>query len=136
MASVPAIRDGLKTRLETISGLRAYDTVPGDVVVPAAVVAPAPGEFLQYDSTQCRGSDDFTFVVLLLVSLDSARGGQDALDAYLAGSGTSSVKTAIEGASLGGGAAFATVTAARNYGTSTFAGVQYYSVEFVVEVGS
>ena len=41
MADYAAIKDGIKTRLETLSGLIAvFDTVPDRAVPPVAVVVP------------------------------------------------------------------------------------------------
>ncbi|HEX6969858.1 MAG TPA: hypothetical protein VF174_13760 [Micromonosporaceae bacterium] len=134
MASVSAIRDGLKTRLKTIAGLRVSDTVPGQVNPPAAVIAP---DSISFDSTMARGSDDFVFIVYLIVGTAVDRIGQDKLDGYLAGSGASSVKAAIEAdESLGGVANFARVSGVRQYGLIEYAGVQYIGAEFVVEVNA
>jgi hypothetical protein len=134
VASLSAIRDSLKTRLETISGLRAYDTVPGTINPPMAVVYPQPGTFLTFDTTLSRGSDDLTFLVHLFASTASDRAGQDALDSYLAGSGATSVKAAVEGQDVGE-AHYMVVTEARNYGQTDYGGVTYLSVEFIVQVG-
>lgn len=136
MASISAIRDGLRARLATIPGLYEYDIVPDDIVTPAAVVM--PGEpLVVFDSTFARGSDEFNFLILLLVQFANERTAQDALDAYLAGSGASSVKTVVEAdQTLGGAVAYVTVTSAINYGAREYAGVQYLGVEFTVVVGS
>ncbi len=132
MASVSAIRDGLKTRLATISGLAAYDTVPGQINPPAAVVTRRRTAF---DATMARGSDDLTFVVLLFVSFAEHHTAQEDLDAYLAGSGAASVKAAVEvDPSLGGTCDFARVAAAEADRVVTYAGVDYLAVEFIVEV--
>ena len=39
--NISSIRDGLKTRLQTISGLRCYDVLPDGFAPPAALV---PGD--------------------------------------------------------------------------------------------
>lgn len=134
MASVSAIRDGLSTALGAISGLRAYDTVPGQVSPPAAIVEPA-SPLIVFDSTMGRGSDELAFNVTVLVQYGTDRTSQDALDAYLAGSGASSVKAAIEADdTLGGIVSYARVASATDYGPMTFAGVDYLGVRFSVEV--
>jgi hypothetical protein len=134
MAGVSAIRDGLKTRLATIVGLNAYDTVPGTLTVPAAIVEPDE-PVIVFDSTMGRGSDDLYFTVLVLVQIGTVRAAQDALDAYLAGSGTGSVKAAVEGdMSLGGVVSFARVARADGYATYKFNGVDYAGVRFRIEV--
>ena len=40
MAELAAVRDGLKTRLATILGLRAHDVWPDTINAPAALVRP------------------------------------------------------------------------------------------------
>lgn len=130
MASVSAIRDGIKTRLQTITGLRVHDIIPEDVQPPAAVVVPAGGAF---DATMGRGSDDMVFEIRLAVSDAVTRAAQDALDAYLAGSGASSIKAAVDG-NLGGAVHFARVAGWDGYGDVTIGGVSYYGVTFTVEV--
>lgn len=137
MASLIALRAGIATRLATINGLRAHEDVPDVVTPPAATVRPAPETFIQWDTTFARGSDDYTFVVTLFVSRASDRQGQLALDAYLAGSGTKSIKAAIEGdETLGGLAMWTHVVEARNYGPFTYAAEQYFGCEFLVSVGA
>jgi hypothetical protein len=136
MASLSAVRDGIKAQLAAITGLRVYDTIPDQISPPAAVVAPASGTFLEFDSTMARGSDDLHFVVALLVARGSDRAAQDTLDGYLAGSGAASVKAAIEsGGTLGGAVQWVSVPAARNYGSLDIGGVSYLGCEFVVDVG-
>lgn len=140
MASVTALRNGLKTRLDTISGLRAHAFVTGDVVPPAAVVIPGDPSrknamAINYDCTMGRGSDDFIFTVLLIVSNKVERVSQDALDAYLDGSGATSVKAAIEAdGTLGGIAHFTNVTGVRDYGAVSYGGQTYVGAEIMVEV--
>lgn len=134
MASVSAIRDGLKTRLATISGLNAYDTVPGDIITPAAIVQPG-NPLLLYDTTMGRGGDELRFTVTLLVSTVVDDVAQDSLDAYLAGSGSSSVKTAIEAdGTLAGAAHYTVVTQVTSYGLLEWAEVTYLGAELLVEV--
>jgi hypothetical protein len=136
MASLSGIRDALKARLATIDGLRVYDTVPGQAVVPAAVIAPAPGTFLTYDATM-DGADDVSFTVTLLVSTASDRAAQDALDAYLSDTGARSIKAAVDGdITLDDTVHFATVVEARNYGFLEYAGVNYLGCELLVNVGA
>jgi hypothetical protein len=132
MASVSAIRDGLRARLATISGLRAYARLQGDIEVPGAVVVPSGGT---YDSTMGRGSDDMVFEVRLAVSRADDRTAQELLDQYLAGAGAKSVKAAIEAdKTLGGVVDFARVAGWDDYGDVTVAGVQYFGTTLTVEV--
>jgi hypothetical protein len=56
-----------------------------------------------FDIDNARGLDQATVDIYVIVQRLSDRAGQDKLDAYLAGSGSSSIKTAIEGdRTLGG----------------------------------
>jgi hypothetical protein len=94
------VRDGLKTRLQTITGLRVYDLIPEPVTPPCAVVGQLD---LTFDIDNARGLDQANVDIYVIVQRFSERAGQDKLDAYLAGSGASSIKTAIEGdRTLGG----------------------------------
>lgn len=100
-----AIRDGVKDRLATISGLRVYDVIPDrDLAVPAAVVQPVR---ISYQQAFKRGPVDARLRVTILTSAGSDRTGQDQLDAYLsAGTGeSSSIVDAIEADPTLGGAA-------------------------------
>lgn len=132
MASIPAIRDAIKTRLATISGLRPYDTVPGSLLPPAAIVMPGD-PVVVFDSALGRGGDELNFVVLVVVQYAVERVAQDNLDAYLATSGSSSIKTAVDG-TLGGVVSDACVTSARSYGVHKVNEIEYLGVEFTVSV--
>jgi hypothetical protein len=132
---VGLIRDGLKARAETISGLRGFDTVPsGDVPIPAAVVVPDE-PFITYPETIKRGFCTLNFIVTLLAS--EGRVGQDLIDGYLSsGTGeTSSVVDAIEGdRTLGGSASTCVVTQAGQYGQAEVAGIVYSKADLKVAV--
>ena len=95
------VRDGLKTRLQTITGLRVYDLIPDTVSPPAAVVGQLDFTF---DINNARGLDQANCDVLVIVQRLSERVAQDKLDAFLAGSGAGSIKAAIEGDRTLGGA--------------------------------
>lgn len=88
-----AVRDGIKTRLATISGLRVHDTIPDSVAPPAGVVGLLE---LTFDLSMQRGLDSASVEILIIVGRMSERAAQDKLDAYLAGTGATSIKTAIE----------------------------------------
>lgn len=129
-----AVRDGLKVRLETITGLRAHDTVPGTVNPPAAIVEPSP----PFTYHEAMGSTSplatFRFRVHVLVTAVSDRAGQDKLDAYCSTSGASSVRAAIEGdRTLGGTVADCVVLTCDEYGTAEAGSNTYYSATFTVE---
>jgi len=133
MASLTSIRSGLGTRLETISSLLVYDYVPDSIEPPCAIVGTLSS--LEYDNTFSRGSDTYTIPIQLYVSRVDAEDSQDTLDGYLAGSGSSSIKFAIEGdTTLGGAVSSARVVEASNYGVYTINSIEYLGVEFEIEV--
>lgn len=133
MPTISQVRDALKTTLQTISGLTVYDTAPGQVVVPAAVITIAPGPFLVYDTS--NGTDDLMLSIRLIVSGADDRAGQDALDTYASSSGTQSIRAAIQADfTLGGLVHFADVSDARDYGALTVGTVEYFGCTFPVMV--
>jgi len=94
------VRDALKTRLQTISGLRVYEVIPEPVTPPCAIVGQLDFTF---DIDNARGLDQANVDIYVIVQRFSERAGQDKLDSYLAGSGATSIKAAIEGdRTLGG----------------------------------
>jgi hypothetical protein len=95
------VRTALVTRLNTITGLRAYDTVPDVITPPCAVVDQL---LLTFDTANARGLDTATVDVLLIVDRMDSASGQKALDGFLASTGPGSVKTAIEADRTLGGA--------------------------------
>ena len=125
------VRDGLKTRLETISGLRAYDLIPDTVTPPAAVVGQLDFTF---DIDNARGLDQAQVDVLVIVQRFSERSGQNLLDTYLSGSGASSIKAAIEGdRTLGGVVNTLRVTGAEA-GTYESQGIEFLSYRYRITI--
>lgn len=125
------VRDGLKTRLQTITGLRAYDLIPDTVLPPCAVVGQLDFTF---DIDNARGLDQAQVDVLVIVQRFSERAGQDKLDAYLAGSGSTSIKAAIEGdRTLGGTVNTLRVTGAEA-GTYDSQGVTFLSYRYRITI--
>ena len=134
MALLTSIRDGLKTNLETISGLTAYEYVPDWIEPPIALVAPINS--LNYDSTMARGADTYEIPVIVYISRIDAQLSQDSVDAYLASSGATSVKAAIESdPTLGGAAMSVRVISATDYGEyEVTQGTSFLGVTFNIEV--
>lgn len=93
MQNIPGVRDAIKANLQTITNMRVYDQIPDVVVPPCAVVGQLDFTF---DIDNQRGLDQASVDVYVIVQRISERSGQDKLDVYLAGSGTGSVKTALE----------------------------------------
>ena len=125
------VRDGLKTNLQTITGLRAYDLIPDTVVPPCAVIGQLDFTF---DIDNARGLDQAQDDVLVIVQRFSERAGQDKLDAYLAGSGSTSIKAAIESdRTLGGTVNTLRVTGAEA-GTYDSQGVTFLSYRYRITI--
>jgi len=95
------VREGLKTNLQAIKGMRVYDLIPSPAVAPAAVVGQLDFTF---DLNNARGLDQANLDVVVLVQRFTERTGQNELDKYLAGSGDYSIKAAIESDRTLGGA--------------------------------
>ena len=132
MASLTTLRAGLATRLATISGLRASATIPDNPSPPIAVVMPGR---ITYDTAFGRGSDEYTFDVMLIVGRVADRASQNNLDAYCASSGSASIKAAIEADRYLGGSAFDTrVTEMRDQGPLAIGDVTYLTATFAVTV--
>ena len=125
------VRDGLKTRLQTISGLRVFDTIPENPQPPAAVVGQLD---LNFDIDNARGLDFASVEIYLLVQRFDLRSGQDKLDAYLAGSGASSIKAVIEGDKTLGGACSTLRVLSAEAGTYESAGILLLSYRYRISI--
>lgn len=91
--------DDLGTALATISGLRVFDFPPKSAQPPFAFVDMP--DSVDFDLTLNRGSDRATFSVVVAVADVVDRAARDAIAAYAAGSGASSVKAVLEAATIG-----------------------------------
>ena len=130
MALVSELRTGIANNLATITGLRTTPTIPDNPNPPIAVILP---QGVEYDNTFGRGMNTYTFAVTVSVGRVSERSGQNALDAYVSSTGSSSIKLAIESDKTLNGKAFdLRVTDSRNYGELTVGEVTYLSAEFTV----
>jgi hypothetical protein len=100
MIQISKVRDALGKNIESISGIRVYDSIPDVPVPPAAIVGQLD---FTYDINNARGLDQASVDIFVIVQRISERAGQDKLDELLAGTGSKSIKTAIESdRSLGG----------------------------------
>lgn len=134
MADLEAIRDAIAAVADTIPGLQGIPTVPGQITPPAAVPLL---ESVDFDSTLSRGSDDYTWVLMVFASKGDLVGGQNLLMQYASGSGGKSVKAAFEADHTLGGLVFdAAVTEIRPPGDTELGAVTYYGIPFVVQVSA
>jgi hypothetical protein len=130
MATMSELRAALAVRLATITGLRTSATLPDQPAPPQAVVYP---DRVLYDTALGRGSDEYTFIVLVIVGRIAERSAQTSLDAYCNPSGATSIKAAIEGDSTLGGKAFdCRVTEMRGQSSLTIGDATYLTAEFSV----
>ena len=135
--NVAAIRAGLMARLDTVAGLRCYDTIPDDVAAPAAVVVPDE-PFAEYAIVVNRGTVTVNFPVVVVASRTSMRSGQALLDGYLstgsAEAATSVVDAIYADTTLGGTCSTLVVRQAVDYGTTTIGSVDYLKADLLVAV--
>jgi hypothetical protein len=136
MTSLRDIRVGLAASLATLD-IRAHDTWPAVIVPPAAIVRPLSGSF--HDTF-----DDDVVVRLeltLLLQLGDLRSAQEQLDAYIAPSGSSSIKALLEAdPSLGDVVHSVAVSGWRDYGilqvgeNADARGPEFIGCKFDVEI--
>jgi hypothetical protein len=125
------VRDGLKTNLQTITGLRVYDLIPEIPTPPCAVVGQLDFTF---DIDNARGLDQAEVDVYVIVQRFSERAGQDKLDTFLQGTGATSIKTALEvDRTLGGAVNTLRVTAAQS-GTYESQGNSFISYRYSLTI--
>lgn len=132
MPTVQELREGLATRLRTISGLRAASTQPDNPMPPQAIVNL---DSITYDTAFARGLDEYQFTILVIAGRVAERTAQNRLEAYLNPSGTSSIKTAIQGdRTLGGKAQTLRVTEVTSFGSINVGDVTYLAANITVVV--
>jgi len=128
MASVTDLRNGIAANLATISGLRVSATIPDSPNPPIAIVEL---QSIDYDKAMHRANNTYTFRIVVLVARVSERSGQAKLDAYVASTGTSSIKVAMEtDRTLGGAAYDSHLSQMTSYGVSSIGEIDYMSAEF------
>lgn len=130
--TVTQIKEGLQTRLATISGLRSYVQQPDNNNAPFAWPML---ESITYNGAMGGGLIIHTFTVSVVVGRASERTAQNALDGYLSYAGASSVRAAIEGdRTLGGVVQDLIVESASNISTLDANDTTYLMVDFRVVV--
>lgn len=115
-----------------------YDYVPDDIEPPCIY---PDGVKIEFDKTMVRGTDKLIVRLRLLCARTDDRAGQHMLYGYLAGSGASSVKAAIEAArglpgvgALGEACDDLHVTEVGEARWYELAGEKYVGADFVVEI--
>ncbi len=131
ITDVSGVRDALKDNLQTITGLRVYDQIPDIVVPPCAIVGQL--DFI-FDVDNARGLDQASVDVFVIVQRISERAGQDKLDLFLAGSGSGSVKTAIESDRTLGGLVDTLRVISADSGTYTSGDTSFLSYRYNITI--
>jgi hypothetical protein len=132
MATVQEIREGIDDRLATIAGLRHSPNVPTVVNPPHAFVKRRTTTF----GVSMDGEDDTTFAVTVLVSWADQVAAQKALDGFLASTGATSIKAAIDAdPTLDGIVDYAHATLVEEERITLVNSVEYLAADIVVEVG-
>ena len=103
---ITTIRDGIETRLKTISGLEVYDHTPDATsVTPAASIAFVgwtPSE--TFKAASAPGDRTYRWIVTVRLSGSIPQEQWQALDDYIAPTGSNSILAAIDGDGTLGGA--------------------------------
>lgn len=140
--SLLTIKEGLKTRLETIDALKGkvYSFVPGTQEPPSVTIIPGvfvPGDAkpaITYSRHFGGGDQAYVFTLQLVVSRASDRQAILDLDEFISPSGPKSIKAAIEGDdTLGGAVSFAHVERVIQYGVLTWNQLQFFGAQIIVE---
>lgn len=129
---VEAVFTGLRNNAGAIVGLNVFEFAPDSITPP--VFFPHDVE-IDWDQTFGRGMDAFTITARLLVAKADDRAGQKTLKGYLAGSGSLSLKQALQADKTLGGACDALhVKSVRGYGVYEHNAQHFYGAEFSIYV--
>lgn len=127
---IDTVMDQLGEALGTIEGLRVFPYWADKVVPPAAIVG-FP-DSITFDETMRRGGDRAEFPVIVVVARRDGRSSRGRMAGYVAGSGASSVKAAIEGHAPSG---YHSARVSRaELGVASIAGVEHLSATFSVDI--
>jgi hypothetical protein len=131
--NVKAVRDEIAAKLAAIDGLRVFPYDVDKVPPPGAVIG-LP-ERIDFDQTYGRGSDKITLPLWVMVARSDSRSADAELSAYLDGSGTKSIKAAVDSSDSNTYEACDTVTVTVAepdfYGSG---GVPLLGAEFTVDI--
>lgn len=134
MATLTEIRSSLRTRLLEINNLEVHEVHPDRIDPPCAVVG-SPDE-VTYNTTFGPTKVRYAIPIRLYVARVDAEEAQWALDPYIAPTGATSIKTAVENkaVTVSAGWDFVSVLGADEYGSYRVGDAEYVGVEFTVEV--
>lgn len=125
------VMDEIAAALRTVTPkLRVHPYYVTSVTAPAAIVG-LPDDY-KFDATMGRGTDHAVFPVYVLVGKVNASTARNHLGKYANGSGTGSVKAAIEAHTYT--ACDTPAVRGAEFGTFTSGGVDYLSATFTIDV--
>jgi len=133
--TIKAVGEGIKTRLETISGLRVYapTELKDSLEIPCALILPGTNEYV----TAYDGSYDCVYrIVVVLAKADTPSAFNRIVD-YVEPTGTKSIFAAIDGDNTLNSSCSASKLA-RNLGVGSiiWGGITYLTTEFELQVWS
>jgi hypothetical protein len=131
-ATVSQVTAGLKTRLATIAGLRAFDYQPEQLNPPVGFPVI---ESVEYHAAMGGGDVQMRFNVFVIVGRYLDRVAHTNLDGFLSYSGATSLRAALEGdRTLGGVAQTLIVDSATSISSLTVADADFLQVACSVVV--
>ena len=131
-ATISAASAGIKQQLKQIPGLRVVDYLPDQINPPTAIMTV---DSVTYHRAFGMGDPVYQFTITVIVARASERVAQQKLDAFLAYSGTQSVRAAVEAdKSLGGAVQQAIIDRGGNVQALTVNEVAYVTVDFTAIV--
>jgi hypothetical protein len=133
-ASVSAISEGLKVRLATINGVRAFSYQPPQLNPPMAY--PVLNSATYHQTMGMGGSvTSFDFTIFVIVGRWVDRTAHAALDGFLSPTGSSSIMAALEGdKTLGGACSDLMVSSSANITALEQDDAEFLQVSFSVTV--
>jgi len=133
MPATPSeVMAGIKTRLSTISGLRVFDYQPDNINPPVAF-----GEInsINYHGAFQGGNVVYDITIITIVGRVSERSAQAQLDGFVAYSGPTSIRSAIEAdGTLGGVAQDTVVSRSTSVRQMSIGEAEYLQVEITAQV--
>lgn len=135
MAGIKAIRQGIATNLDTITGLHVAHRVPEVIASPPLAVVMPPA--VDFDKAMGRGLDAHEYRVVVFCGRIDSSSAEDLLDGYAASTGSTSIKAAIESdRTLAGLISDLRVTSMREVGPATVGETAYLTATFLVSVAT
>jgi hypothetical protein len=132
MSTLTDIREDMALRLQEIGGLNCYPVIPDSLEPPAVVVGmPDP---LTYNLTYGPTAGTYLIPVRLYVCRVDAENAQGMLDTYIAPTGTTSIKQALEAVTVTACWHTITVVSVGEFGGYTVGDIAYLGCQFQTEV--